>query len=60
MLISSQKEVVMAHPRHPIRILAGTLLQMANKIEVAAEVQREELMAVVKPQTTEVKELKAS
>ena len=60
MLISSLKEAVMAHLRHPIRIQAGTLLEMANRIEVAAEVQREELMVVVKPQTTEAKELKAS
>ena len=60
MLISSLKEVVMAHLRHPIRIRAETLLQMANRIEAVAGVQREELMVVVKPQTTEVKELKAS
>jgi hypothetical protein len=60
MLISSLKEAVMARLRHPIRIQAGTLLEMANRIEVAAEVQREELMVVVKPQTTEAKELKAS
>lgn len=60
MLISSLKEVVMARLRHPIRIRAETLQQMANRIEVAAGVQREELMVVAKPQTTEVKELKAS
>ena len=59
MLISSLKEVVMARLRHLIRIPAETLLQMANRIEVAAGVQREELMVEVKPQTTEVKELKA-
>lgn len=60
MLISSLKEVAMARLRHPIRIRAGTLPQMANRIEVVAEVQKEELMVVAKPQTTEVKELTAS
>ena len=60
MLTSSLKEAVMARLRHPIRIRAEILLQMANRIEVAAGVQREELMVVVKPQTTEVKELEAS